>query len=286
MKKRFILTVATILIAAGINQSIAQLKLPRPSPGATVTQTIGLTDITINYSSPGVKGRTIYGDLVPYDKLWRTGANSSTKITFSKDVSIMDNKIPAGTYSLFTIPGDVAWTVILNNEKDASSRSYNEEADLVRLTINAEHCEFRERMMFSFANFDNDKGDIIHEWDKTMLRIPVHLNTDGQSRENIKDQLSNTWREYNSAARYFLAENILLDTGLVHINQSLSLNENWFNTWTKAEIYEAMGNKTEAYRNALKAKELGDAADNFFFADAVNKAVEDWKPDAGMKGKK
>ena len=126
----------------------------------------------------------------------------------------------------------------------------------------------------------------LEEWEKTMIRIPVHVNTDSQSRMNIDDRLSSSWRDYNSAARYFLSENMLLDTGMVHVNTSLSLNENWFNTWTKAELFEAMGNRTEAYRNALKAKELGDASDNFFFKDRVYKAVEEWKAGAGKKGQK
>ena len=112
-----------ILIAAAIltllaPSAFAQLKLPRVSQKASVTQTIGLTDVTVTYSRPGVKGRTIWGDLVPYDKVWRTGANEATSIAFARDVTINGKALPAGTYSLHTIPGKASWAVIFNKKVD------------------------------------------------------------------------------------------------------------------------------------------------------------------------
>src|SRR3954452_15629791 len=115
MKKTFALcgaaAVALCLFGAAAR---ADLDLPRPSPFAKVVQTVGLTDITVDYSSPGVKGRKIWGGVVPFDQVWRTGANSATRITFSKDVTVGTTKVPAGSYSIFTIPGADAWTVIIN----------------------------------------------------------------------------------------------------------------------------------------------------------------------------
>ena len=107
----------------------ADLDLPRPSPFAKVVQTVGLTDITVDYSSPGVKGRKIWGAVVPYDQLWRAGANNPTKITFSRDVSIADKPVPAGTYAFFIIPTKGAWTVILNKKVDqaGTGRDYKQD---------------------------------------------------------------------------------------------------------------------------------------------------------------
>jgi len=96
--------------------AMAQVRTPRPSPNATLTQSVGLTDITIKYSRPGVKGRTIWGGLVPYDAVWRTGANEATTITFSDDVTVGGTKVPKGTYALFTVPGRDTWDVVLNKQ--------------------------------------------------------------------------------------------------------------------------------------------------------------------------
>jgi len=133
MKKKIqsILIAAAITLGSGV-AAMAQLQLPAPSPAAMVMQTAGLTEITVEYSSPGVKGRSVFGSLVPYNELWRTGANSATKINFSKDVTIEGNKIPKGKYSLFTIPGATEFTVILNKDLSASVDSYKKEEDVAR----------------------------------------------------------------------------------------------------------------------------------------------------------
>src|SRR5437763_17077101 len=117
MKKTFALccaAAAALCLSGGVAR--ADLDLPRPSPFAKVTQTVGYTDITVDYSSPGVKGRKIWGNVVPYDKLWRAGANLATKVTFSRDVTFAGKPVAAGTYAFFLIPTKGAWTVILNKK--------------------------------------------------------------------------------------------------------------------------------------------------------------------------
>jgi hypothetical protein len=278
------LFIAALVLASG--SSFAQLQLPQPSPAASVTQTMGLTDITIEYASPGTKGRTVFGGLVPYNELWRTGANAATKISFSRDVTIMGNKIPKGKYSLLTIPNQSEFTVILNKDVNASVDSYKKEDDQVRFMVKPTTCEIRERMLFYFSDFSDSKGTIVMEWERTRLVIPVMLDTDAQALESISKELARTWRVYNSAARYHLDNNKELEKGLTYVDQSIALKSDWFNHWTKAQIYAAMKNLTEAYRFALKAKELGDQASNFWYKDDVEKALIDWKPNAGTKGRK
>ena len=143
MKKKML----TLLVIAGMTAgtAFAQLQLPQPSPNASVKHTVGLTDISIEYASPAAKGRTIFGGLVPYGELWRTGANAATTIEFSKDVSIKGNKVPKGKYSLLTIPAQNEFTVILNKDVNASVGSYKKEDDQLRFTVAPKACDHRER---------------------------------------------------------------------------------------------------------------------------------------------
>ena len=148
-------SVLSVALAASVSlvsaAARADLELPRPSPGAKVSQEVGLTQVSVDYSCPGVKGRKIWGALVPYDKLWRTGANGSTKITFSKDVTFADQAVPAGSYALFTIPaksGD--WTVVLNKDADQPGigREYKPERDLLRAKVHVQAAPMRERLAY------------------------------------------------------------------------------------------------------------------------------------------
>ena len=279
MKKFKFAIAACIISALGIVQPIAaQLQLPQPSPSATVTQTAGLTEISVEYSSPGVKGRKIYGELVPYHKMWRTGANAPTKISFSRDVTILGNKIPKGKYALLTIPNEGEFTIILNKDLNVTPEEYKQADELVRFDVKASPCEFRERLAFIFSNFNDSQTTIDIEWEKTRASINVILDTEMQSLDNIEKELGKTWRTYNSAARYYLDNKKELETGMKYVNQSISLKEDWFNVWTKAQLYNLMNNSSEAYKHAVKAKELGDKSSNFFFKDQVEKAIIEWKP--------
>ncbi|MFZ9942935.1 MAG: DUF2911 domain-containing protein [Bacteroidia bacterium] len=278
------LLVATLMFSA-TSQSFAQLQLPQPSPAASVMQTIGLTDVTVEYASPGAKGRSIFGGLVPYNELWRTGANASTKISFSRDVTIMGNKIPKGKYALLSIPNQSEFTVILSKDVNASVDSYKKEDDLARFMVKPTSCDFRERMIFYFSDFSDSKGMLVMEWERTRISIPVEFDTDAQAMESISKELGRTWRVYNSAARYHLDNKKELDKGMTYVDQSIALKADWFNHWTKAQLYAAMNNNAEAYKFAVKAKELGYKASNFWYKDDVEKAIADWKP-AGTGKKK
>lgn len=288
MKKKIFTILAFVAASTtAIQTTSAQLSLPAPSPAATVTQTVGLTEITIEYSSPGVKNRTIFGGLVPYNEVWRTGANSATKISFSKDVTIEGTKVPKGKYSLFTIPMQSEFTVMLNKDLNASADSYKKEDELVRFNVKTKAVEARERLAFMFSNFSDTQTTIDMEWEKTRISFNVMLDTDAQSAENIDKELGKTWRTYNSAARYHLDNNKDLPTGMKYVDQSLSLKEEWFNSWTKAQLYAAMKQPADAHKWAMKAKELGDKNPaGFFYKDQVEKALVDWKSSTDKKGTK
>jgi Protein of unknown function (DUF2911). len=272
------LAVAATLIFSSSNAS-AQLDLPRPSPSAKVSQVIGLTEVSVEYSSPAVKGRPIWGALVPYDQMWRTGANQATKITFSRDVTLGDKPVPAGSYALFTIPAKGAWTVILNKKADqaGTARDYKADLDLVRFQVHAKPAPHRERLAFLFSDFTEDKGSLDLEWDKLRVSIPIKVNTEEQALVNITKGIDGAWRTYANAARYLGETKKDYDTGLKYIDQSISLKEDWFNLWIKATLLAGKGRAKEAIGLGEKAYQLGQKAEFFFLEPEIKKTLAEWK---------
>jgi hypothetical protein len=280
MKKTFALCGAAavaLCLAGGLAR--ADLDLPRPSPFAKVVQTVGLTDITVDYSSPGVKGRKIWGAVVPYDQMWRAGANSATKLTFSRDVSFADKPVPAGTYSFFVIPTKGAWTVILNKKPDQSGtgRDYKQADDLLRVQVTPKPAPFRERLAYAITDFTDDKATLELGWEKLRLAIPIAVQTSAQALANINSAVDGTWRAYANAARYMLENKKDYDAGMKYVDQSLALKEDWYNVWIKAELQAAKGNYKDARATGDHAYELGKKSDMFFLEGEIKKTLEDWK---------
>ena len=197
--------------------AFAQLELPRPSPFAKVVQTVGLTDITVDYSSPAVRGRQgkIWGTLVPYGQIWRAGANSATKITFSKDVTVGTTPVPAGSYALFLIPAATGnWTVVVSKEANQpGSAAYKKEQDLFRMEVKPEAAPMRERLAFLFADFTNDSAKLQLEWEKVRISIPIKLNTEAQVAANLTAYSDSAQGPYTNAARYELEQKKDYDAG-------------------------------------------------------------------------
>jgi hypothetical protein len=146
-----------------------------PSPGAKVSQQVGTAMVTIEYSSPGVKKRKIWGELVPYDKLWRTGANASNKLTLTKDMTIGGKPVPAGTYNLLTIPGKKSWTVLINKDTtlNANMDKHSDALDVAKFTVTPKAIPFRERMAFIFSDVTDDSVNLDLEWEKVRISIPI-----------------------------------------------------------------------------------------------------------------
>ena len=267
-------------LALTAHPALADLELPRPSPFAKVSQDVGLTQITVDYSSPAVKGRKIWGALVPFDKMWRTGANQATKISFSKDVTLVDKAVPAGTYALFTIPTKTGeWTLILNKnpEQSGTARDYKPDLDLVRVKVLAKPAPHRERLAFLFSDFTDDKASLDLEWEKLRVSIPIKVNTAAQAVANITAAVDNTWRVYANAARYMQETKKDSDAAMKYIDQSLALKEDWFNVWIKASLLAEKKDYKAARELAQKAYDLGAKAGPGFFLEAdVKKALTDW----------
>lgn len=277
MNLRSLQVAAFCLALAG--PAFADLDLPRPSPFAKVAQTVGLTDISVDYSAPGVKGRKIWGTLVPFDKLWRAGANNVTKITFSREVNIVGKQVPAGSYAFFVIPGKTQWTLILNKDlnQPGIGSGYKPELDQLRVLVKPQTIPMRERLAYQIVDFDDAHATLTLEWERIRLSLPIKIDTDAQVQASLKTFADEEWRPWNNAARYELESKKDYDAGLALIEKSIAKKETWLNVWTKAQLLAAKGKYRDAYPLAARANDLGAQSPQFFFADEVKKALADWK---------
>jgi hypothetical protein len=280
--------IAIRLLTAGAVAALAQAalaqqnppELPLPSPNASVMQQVGLTKFTLTYSSPGVKGRAIWGALVPYDQLWRTGANLATQLEATRDFTFGGVKVPAGTYALYTIPGKTSWTVILNKNPNAGGTTgYDEKNDVARVTVTPTQVPARERLAFLFANTTDDSSRLDLEWDTLRVSVPLTVDTGQQVTANIDKALADAWRPHFASARYLLDSGGDLPTALGYIDTSIAIKSTWWNNWVKAQILAKQGKKAEAVVAAEQAQKLGQGDQTFegFFKDQIAKSIADWK---------
>ena len=270
---------AASTVALSAMPAFADLELPSPSPAAKVMQHVGLTDITVEYSSPAVKGRKIWGDVVPFDKPWRTGANAATKITFSRDVTFGGLAVPAGTYAIVSFPGAKGWEIVLNKNlaMGDAAREYDAKQDFGRVKATTAAIPLRERMTFLFAGTTDNDTSLELEWEKLRVSVPIKVDTTAQALANIKKAVEGAWRPHANAARYMAETQKDLPTALSYADASIAISSTWFNNWIKADILAKQGNYAEARKFAQIAWDLGEKDANFFYKDQVAKALKDWK---------
>lgn len=227
---------ATSLLAlAAVDAHAQQLNLPRPSPKATVSQTVGITEVTIHYSRPGVKDRKIWGDLVPYGQVWRTGANENTTITFSTPVKVEGKELPAGTYGLQTIPNQNEWTLILSKDAELwGAFNYKPENDALRAPVKPAPADFRERMGFEFEDVTDNSARVVLRWEK--LQVPFNIEVD--TTKLATDAVKSTFRPQNfvQAANYCIQSNSCLDEASRWLDASIALEPGWGNQRAKAML--------------------------------------------------
>ena len=254
MKQRFLLYFGIIILfffLVGTLSAQQNLTLPDVSQHATVTQEVGLTNITIDYHRPGVKGRKLWGALVPYDQVWRAGANQNTTISFSKDVIVDGRTVPAGIYGLHMIPTEKDWTIILSRDYRAwGSFFYDEGNDLMRFTVTPETCEFQEWLIYSFDVVTPNSTTASLKWGKMKVPFEIKIDLHKQVIEDIKIQLTGLAgffsQAWNQAANYCYVNTYDLEQGLNWADRSISINKTAANTFTKALILDDLGKADEA----------------------------------------
>jgi hypothetical protein len=274
------LSIAALLLSFFFTETKAQLKLPAPSPKATMTETVGLTDITIEYSRPSAKGSKIMGDLVKYNEIWRTGANKATYIKFSTDVMINDQKLAAGAYSIFTIPTENEWTIIFNKNTELwGTDEYKQDQDALRVNVKPTATEMVETFTISVSNITVSSASIEFAWEKVKVAVAVKTDAETMASNNIKESVGGMWRTYAQAANYYLQNNTNLAEAKTLIDQSISLKPGYYNYWIKAQIMAKQANYKDALASAEKAAELGkvEGGNYKFFSENIEKAIAEYK---------
>lgn len=241
-------------------------EFPAPSPKAREYQMVGLTEMEVEYSRPGVKGRTIFGELVAFDKLWRTGANRASKITFSNEVDFNGTKVAAGTYAIFTMPMKGKIKVMLNSNADqGGTGNYDESLNVATTEVPfVKGPQNVERMRFSFENVQEDKVDLVFEWSDMMFSVPVSVDTDAHvvaSMDAKMKEIDGLYGFYEDAASYYLANDRDKVKALEMAKKSTDIKEVFWNMHTLAKAYKANGDMKMAKETAMKSLEMSKEAE-------------------------
>lgn len=263
--KKLPLIVFAIFLTSLTAWAQTELKKPEASQAAKVSQRIGLTDIEISYHSPLTKGRTVWGDLVPYGKVWRAGANENTSISFSTDVKVGGKNLLAGTYGLHMIPEKDAWTIIFSkNYYSWGSFFYTEAEDALRIKVTPQTCEMQDWLGYYFSNPTASSVTFELRWEK--LRVPVLVEVDVPETvfQSMQKELVHIngffWQGYNQAAAYCVSNNIHLDIAEKWLEKSISIQKNFTNLTTKSKLKALQNNSTESEKLAKEAMDLADEA--------------------------
>ena len=260
----------------------AQVKTPQPSPKSTLDQVVGLTEVSIEYSRPSVKGRRIFGDLVPFGKVWRTGANANSTITFSEDVVIDGKTLKKGKYALFTIPRVENWDVIFYSTTDnwGTPDTWDESKVALKTTVTPEILNRNvESFTIEINNLDNNFAHLELSWEKTLVAVKFEVPTQKTAIASIEKALAGpTAGDYFSSAQYFYQSNGDLTKALEYINKALELNKDkpfWY-TRQKSLIQAKLGDKKGAIETAKQSLEAATLAKNEDYAKMNRDSITEW----------
>ena len=278
--------ILSALIIIGLSAQAQDL--PMPSPNSVLEQRVGLTDIKIEYSRPGVKGRTIFGDLVPYGEVWRTGANKVPNITFSTDVKIGDINVEAGAYALLTIPTAVAWTVIINSNTEMwGANDYDESQNVAVVEVMGGEAFPTESFTIDVSDITTNTANITLTWEKTSVKIPLTVEVHPVAISNIEEAIGETdadglWRVYRNAAGYFYNNKLDMAQALAYMDESIALKQDsWYSYWLKAEILAEQKEYKLATKTAKESMKVGKAAakesdTEFSYAETIQEGMDKW----------
>lgn len=280
--KRLVLNFCIVFAVALLSQPlVAQIATPAPSPASKLTQTVGLTDVTIEYSRPGVKGRTIFAadGLVPFGEIWRLGANAATKVTFSDDVKVDGKELKAGSYALLTKPSATSWEIMFYPYESGNWGSYVEKEPAATVSAAAGTIgEKVENFMVMIDNIGMDEAEIVFAWDKTAAVVPLSVDVDKRVTANIERVLAGpTGNDYFAAASYYHESGKDLNKALEWINKATEGdNPMFWQVRRKALILADLNRKKDAIEAAKKSMELAEAAGNADYVRMNKKSIAEW----------
>lgn len=280
MKKIFFL----LSLIAFLTPGYAQIKTPAASPTARLSQDVGLAKIDLEYSRPSIKGRKIFGELVPFDQLWRTGANASTKVTFSDDVKVGNVPLTKGMYALYTIPGQKEWTIIFYKNTSfwgaPEPKEFKDEDVAARFLVPVQPLyDAVETFTMGFNNLRNSSADLEIMWEKTKVVVPVILDTDAKVMASIKAQMEGPSADsYYSSGRYYYEEKKDLNQALEWVNKAMEKGgEKYWMLRTKALILADLNRPKDAIAAAERSTELAKADGNNDYVRMNEKSIMEWK---------
>lgn len=275
------LTAAVALTVATGTSLQAQLKVPAPSPSQTLKQAVGLSEITIEYSRPSAKGRVIYGDVVPFGKIWRTGANAATKITFGEDVKVEGNAVTAGTYALYTVPNKDNWEVMLYKDLSLGGNvaDYKKENEVARFTVKSKTLSDKvETFTIDVADVASNSANIELSWEKTKVVFSVTADIDSKIMKSIESNVVNDNRPYFQAASYYYDNNKDLAKASEWADKAIAANPKAF--WIvllKAKIQAKQNDKKGAVATAEQVITLATEAKNDDYLAMAKKLIAENK---------
>ena len=264
-----VLASALAALSSGLAQA-PQIDVPAASPACTLKQRVGFTDIEISYSRPGLKGRVVVGNIDPYGQVWRTGANQATKITFSTPVKLEGHEIPAGTYALFTIPGENEWTIIIStNAAQFGAFQYNEKDDLVRFKVTPATLPDTsvETFVIEFNRIRDESALLELVWEKTVVQIRMEVDVAGKLVPQIEAAVAASGKKsdsfYFQAATFYYNHDLDLKKALDWVNAGLADNPRiaYELLHLKAQILAKQGDKAGAITAAKQSSELAIKAE-------------------------
>lgn len=276
MKKIFI-SAAFVLMAGMLNAQT--IKAPQSSPTQTIKQNFALSSIELSYSRPGVKDRKVFGGLVPYNEVWRTGANGATTLTFGDTVSINGTRINPGTYGLLSIPNEKSWTLIVSKQTNVTSPgAYKQDQDILRYEANTKELDERvETFTIQFANIKDGSCDLQIMWDKTSVSLPIKTNIEGTMRAQINQVMKDN-RPYYTAAMYYMNNGQDMNQALEWMNKAIELNpKDLRNQLQKANLQVKMGKKADAIATATKGLEMAKAQNSENYIKMFETQLKDMK---------
>lgn len=279
MTKKITTLLAILCITFTIN---AQVTTPQLSPGAKFEQTVGLTDVSVEYSRPSMRGRVIFGSLVPYGKLWRTGANSRTKITFSDDVTINDSALKAGTYAIFSIPNKSSWEVIFytDSKGGGAPATLDESKIALRTSVDTQKLSTsKESFSIGISDLSNDAASLYIAWEKTKVALTIGVPSDAIAMESIKATMEGpSADDYYQAAVYYLNAGKNLRQAKSWIDKAIEMKSNpafWY-LRQQSLIYAGLGDKEGAVKAAKQSLALAEKAGNADYVKMNTESINEW----------
>ena len=280
--KKIIFVLASLIASYVLN---AQVKTPAPSPHCTISQVVGLTDVSIDYSRPSSKGRAVFGDLVPFGKLWRTGANANTTVSFSEDVVINGNTLKKGKYALFTTPKADMWEVVFYSDTDNWGTPEEWNANKVAVLTNVNPVNLNnnvETLTIGVGNLTNDSATLDISWEKTMVSVKFEVPTKKAAMASIEKTLAGAGAgDYFSAAQYYYQSNGDMNKALEYVNKALSMAKSgedapFWQLRQKSLIQGKLGDKAGAIATAKLSLAGAEKAKNNDYVKMNNDSIKEW----------